>query len=92
MKLKPTAPPAATAPPRPLPFDNLADQTFLRVADIARSTREPDRVTLLPISRASWHRYVKDGTAPAPVRLGPRAVAWRLGDLRAWLASKGGAA
>jgi predicted DNA-binding transcriptional regulator AlpA len=90
MKLKPTAPPAAPAPPRPLPFDKLADQTLLRVADIARSAKDPQRVTLLPISRATWHRFVKDGTAPAAVRLGKRTVAWRMGDLRAFIASKGG--
>jgi len=90
MKLKPTAPPAAPSPPRPTPlFDKLSDQTLLRVADIARSAKEPERVTLLPISRATWFRFVKDGTAPAAVRLGKRTVAWRMGDLRAFIASKG---
>jgi len=29
---------------------------------------------------------VQAGTAPRPVKLGPGITAWRVGELRAWLA------
>jgi predicted DNA-binding transcriptional regulator AlpA len=70
-------------------FDQLNDEVLLRVADIARTAKQPGRPTLLPISRATWFRLVAGGDAPSPIRLSVNAVAWRLGDLRAWLASKG---
>jgi len=37
-----------------------------------------------PVSRTTWWGWVKNGKAPAPVRLGTRMVAWRKSDLLAW--------
>jgi prophage regulatory protein len=39
------------------------------------------------LSRTSLWRRVKDGSFPAPVRLGPNRVAWHMDDVRAWLDS-----
>lgn len=36
---------------------------------------------LIPISRSAWWLGIKQGRYPAPVRVGLRAVAWRLSDL-----------
>lgn len=50
---------------------------------------------IVAVGERTWLRWVKAGAAPAPVRLGERAVAWRLSDIRAWLESRpvaGGAA
>lgn len=49
-------------------------------------------LALFPISRSGWYEGVKSGRYPAPVKLGPRAVAWRRSDLQALLEelAKGG--
>ena len=58
-------------------FDQLPDSAHVR----ARQFIGP----LIPISPATWWRYIKAGKAPAPLKLGPRVTAWRVGDIRAWL-------
>jgi len=40
-----------------------------------------------PVCRTTWWRWIKEGKAPAPIRLGTRIVAWRKSDLAAWQAS-----
>lgn len=40
------------------------------------------------MSKSSWYDWVRRGLAPAPVKLGPRAVGWRTEDIEAWLASR----
>jgi predicted DNA-binding transcriptional regulator AlpA len=41
----------------------------------------------VPISRSAWLSGVKEGRYPPPVRLSPRRVAWRVSDIRAFVAS-----
>lgn len=41
--------------------------------------------TIIPVSSATWWRWVKSGKAPKPVKLGERVTAWRCEDVRAWL-------
>jgi prophage regulatory protein len=48
------------------------DLTFLRERQV---------LARIPVSRATWWRWVKDGRAPKPVRLGPGIVAWRASDI-----------
>ncbi len=39
--------------------------------------------------KKSWlYALIRKGEFPAPVRLGARAVAWREGDLQAWIQSR----
>jgi prophage regulatory protein len=40
------------------------------------------------LSRSSFFRAVKDGTFPAPVQIGVRAVAFRSDAVQAWAASR----
>lgn len=47
--------------------------------------RLPEVLARVPLSRASVYAFIKKGTFPAPVRLSPRAVAWREADIKAWL-------
>lgn len=47
---------------------------------------EVERVTAL--FRSNLYRRIQEGTFPAPVRLGPRSVAWRQSDIASWLASR----
>ena len=40
------------------------------------------------LSRSTIYRGIAEGWFPAPVKVGPRAVAWRGSDLLAWLESR----
>lgn len=51
--------------------------------DILIRSREVQARTGLP--KSSLHNKVKAGAFPAPVKLGPRAVAWRESDVNAWI-------
>lgn len=58
---------------------SLIDLKHLRVGEV---------LELVGVAERTWLRWVKEGAAPKPVRLGERAVAWRLSDLREWLESR----
>ncbi len=55
----------------------LPDTGYLRLKQIIK----PHGV--YPVCRSKWYAGVAEGTYPAPVRLGPRTVAWRVEDIRA---------
>ena len=38
-------------------------------------------LSLIPVSRSSWYQGIKTGRYPAPVKLGPRAAAWRASEI-----------
>ncbi|CAM2191229.1 prophage regulatory protein [Paraburkholderia kururiensis] len=40
---------------------------------------------LLPFSRATLWRRVKDGTFPKPVKLSERTTAWPTAEIRKWM-------
>lgn len=40
------------------------------------------------LSRSSIYAAIKEGTFPAPVRIGKRAVAWRVADIVSWQAAR----
>lgn len=44
------------------------------------------------LGRTTWWRLVRAGEAPAPIRISPGRVAWRMADILDWIASRGGAA
>jgi len=41
-----------------------------------------------PISKATWLRWVRNGDAPKPIKLGPGVTAWSDEQLDAWDAQK----
>ena len=43
---------------------------------------------LVQLSRSSIYAAVKAGTFPAPVRIGARAVAWRISEVEQWLEAR----
>lgn len=43
----------------------------------------PEVLRHFPVSRATWYAGIKDGRFPQPIKLGPRAVAWRSADILA---------
>lgn len=55
-----------------------------------RLLRLRDALSIFPVSRAAWYAGIREGRYPAPVRISPRCVAWRLSDIER-LIEKGGA-
>ena len=49
------------------------DTGFMRIGQV---------LALIPIGRSTWWAWVRDGRAPAAVRLAPRTTAWRSEDVR----------
>lgn len=39
-------------------------------------------------SRSSVYRDIKAGTFPAPVKIGPRSIAWKSTDIADWVSSR----
>jgi hypothetical protein len=61
-----------------VPFGDLPDEAFARLDQIIP--------TVVPVSLATWWRWVKAGKAPAPCRpAGCHVALWHVGDLRAWI-------
>lgn len=52
-----------------------------------RFLRLPAVMEAVGLARATIYKRVKAGTFPAPVQLGPRAVAWDQADIADWQAS-----
>jgi prophage regulatory protein len=50
--------------------------------------RLPVVLRVTGLGRSTIYRWIADGSFPAPVRLGPRAVAWRWSDLERWMQSR----
>ena len=75
-------------------FETLPDSALIRekliIGPVHKSHEEMPVETprIVPVSRSTWHRMVKAGQAPAPVKLHTGITAWRVGDLRCWLKSQ----
>jgi prophage regulatory protein len=52
--------------------------------------RLKELVGYLKISRSSIYSGIKDGTFPAPMRLGKRTVAWSQQQIEDWLSNRQG--
>jgi prophage regulatory protein len=50
--------------------------------------RLPVVLDVTGLGRSTIYRWIADGSFPPPVRLGPRAVAWRWSDLDRWTQSR----
>lgn len=46
--------------------------------------REPDVLKRVPFSKPTLYRQIKEGSFPAPVKVGTRAVAWLAHEIDAW--------
>ena len=49
-------------------------------------------LAVVGLSRTTWLEMVRRGEAPKPLRIGPSKTltAWRVQDIRSWLAAQGG--
>lgn len=65
-----------------------ASTAFLRIVQIiGNPDAEPPIPALIPIGKSTWWQWVRDGKAPAPVKLGPRTTAWKSADISALIES-----
>ena len=69
-------------------FDALPDSALVRISQLCRNPKKPNCATLLPFSPATFWRKVAAKDFPAPIKLGARLTCWRVGDVRAWLATQ----
>jgi predicted DNA-binding transcriptional regulator AlpA len=51
--------------------------------------RLPTILRVFPVSRSTWWEGVRQQRYPQPVKLGPRITAWKVEDIRAFLAAQG---
>ena len=47
--------------------------------------RDKQIIQHLGIGRSTWWRWVNEGAAPAPIRLGKNTTVWRAEDIRAFV-------
>jgi len=57
---------------------------LVRVKDII-GDRKANIPAIVPVSRSHWWQMVKDGKAPAPLKLSEKCTVWRLAELEEWL-------
>ena len=75
-------------------FETLPDSALIRekliIGAVHKSHEKMPVETprIVPVSRSTWRRMVKAEQAPAPVKLHTGISAWRVGDLRKWLAAQ----
>lgn len=60
-------------------YDNLDDVIFLRLPEVKAVTG---------LSKTSLYTLIRDNSFPAPVKLGPRAVAWVRSEVKQWAANR----
>lgn len=55
---------------------------FLRLPQIlGNPNATPPIPPLIPVSKSTWWKKVKEGTYPAPVKLSEKCTAWRAEDI-----------
>lgn len=65
--------------PPPMPA-MLTDDSFVRLHQIADVG--------VPLSTSHINRLVREGSFPKPFLIGRKAVAWKVGDIRAWMKTR----
>lgn len=75
--------------PRALPcFSSLPDEAFARQAQLVSSRHPEAAPVVLPFSASTLWRKIANGSFPRPTKLSGRVTAWRVGDVRRWLAEQ----
>ena len=67
-------------------MNQLPGTGFLRLSQIIGNPAK-GIPPLIPVKKSTWWAGVKTGRFPQPVKLGPRVTAWRVEDLRTFIAS-----
>jgi len=67
-------------------FDALPDSALIRQSQLVQDSKRPNVPAPLPFSPTTLWRKVRNNQFPAPVRLSSGMTAWRVADVRRWLA------
>ena len=51
--------------------------------------RQRDVLRVVPIAPSTLWRWIGEGRFPKPIKIGPACTAWRIEDVRAWIAARG---
>ena len=69
-------------------LNNIPQSGFLRVSQLIADPKRPDKTPILPFSRSTLYAKIKEGTFPAPVKLGERMSAFTAQSVRDWIAAQ----
>ncbi|WP_413892897.1 helix-turn-helix transcriptional regulator [Candidatus Skiveiella danica] len=69
-------------------FDLLPDSAFIRESQLVQSPKRPGSTAPLPFSAPTLWRKVKNGSFVKPYKLSERVTAWKVGEVRAWMAAQ----
>lgn len=72
-------------------FDELPDSALVRLTQLVRTPKNPTKPVPLPFSPATLWRKVATGEFPAPLKISSAVTAWKVSDVRQWLAAQGAA-
>jgi predicted DNA-binding transcriptional regulator AlpA len=62
----------------------LPEVGYLRLPQIIGDpTRDPPIPAIIPVGKSTWWQGVREGRYPKPIKIGARATAWRVEDIRA---------
>lgn len=67
-------------------MNHLPETGYVRLHQIIGNSKK-NIPALIPVSRSTWWRGVKDGRYPRAVRLGPRITAWPVQSVKDLIAS-----
>lgn len=82
-KLSPARPMHPKPPQSHYPSEINPDGTSFTLGDVT-FMRLPEVKTVTGLGKTSIYELIRDKSFPAPVRLGPRAVAWVRSEIRQW--------
>lgn len=68
---------------QPIPLA-VGTETGQHAVDLPIFLRMPSVIRMTGLGRSTIYRLIAEQRFPYPVRLGPRAVAWRRSDLDRW--------
>ena len=74
-------------------FEKLPDSAMVRQSALVQHQNPTKRALLTPlldISASTLWRQIAAGTFPKPLKLGKNITAWRVKDIREWLAKQKG--
>jgi len=87
-KLTAPAIPAVKASIQPSVFDAMPDGGYVREAQLVPSPKRPGIAAPLPFSAPTLWRKVREGTFCKPYKLSGRVTAFKVGEVRAWMAAQ----
>jgi prophage regulatory protein len=59
----------------------IPESGYVRVSQLL-GCRRRGLVPILPVSRSGLYAWIRDGRWPAPIRIGPKVIAWKASVVR----------